>query len=222
MQSVTSVAPLLFITSTFQAKPWFFVESSRNYMKNQRLRRVPLPTFKSQAWRLLWLLTWFFLYRPTPVFLHSWRRLLLRFFGSTIGDGAWPYPNARVWAPWNLVMESASCLGPGVECYNPDVIRVGPRATVSQRAFLCSASHDPHDRDFSLVVGEIIIGPGAWIAAEAFIGPGVVVGQDALVAARAVVVRDVPENVIVAGNPAESTGQRYTSREDKNEGETNA
>jgi putative colanic acid biosynthesis acetyltransferase WcaF len=107
-------------------------------------------------------------------------------------------------------MEKASCLGPGVDCYNVGQVIVRTGATVSQRSYLCTASHDPRDRGFGLVVGAIEIGPGAWIAAEAFIGPGVIVGQDALVGARAVVVKDVPPNAIIAGNPARLIGERYT------------
>jgi acetyltransferase-like isoleucine patch superfamily enzyme len=43
---------------------------------------------------------------------------------------------------------------------------------------------------------------GAKIGANATVLPGVVVGANALVGAGAVVVRDVPPNAVVAGNPA--------------------
>ena len=44
--------------------------------------------------------------------------------------------------------------------------------------------------------------PGAKIGANATLLPGVVIGTDALVGAGSVVVRDVPDRAIVAGNPA--------------------
>ena len=48
----------------------------------------------------------------------------------------------------------------------------------------------------------IVIGSGVWVCAGAFIGPGVTVGDNSVVGARAVVTRDVPPGVVVAGNPA--------------------
>lgn len=44
--------------------------------------------------------------------------------------------------------------------------------------------------------------PGAKIGANATLLPGVVIGTDALVGAGSVVLRDVPDRAIVAGNPA--------------------
>ncbi|MCW2601146.1 MAG: putative sugar acetyltransferase [Frankiales bacterium] len=46
------------------------------------------------------------------------------------------------------------------------------------------------------------IGDGCWIGARAMILPGVSIGKRVLVAAGAVVTRDVPDDSLVAGNPA--------------------
>jgi acetyltransferase-like isoleucine patch superfamily enzyme len=46
------------------------------------------------------------------------------------------------------------------------------------------------------------IGDGCWIGARAMILPGVTLGRRVLVAAGAVVTRDVPDDALVAGNPA--------------------
>ena len=48
----------------------------------------------------------------------------------------------------------------------------------------------------------ITIGDGCWIGARAMILPGVTLGKRVLVAAGAVVTRDVPDDCLVAGNPA--------------------
>jgi len=47
-----------------------------------------------------------------------------------------------------------------------------------------------------------IIKKGAKIGANATILPGIVIGENALVGAGSVVVRDVPDGAVVAGNPA--------------------
>lgn len=105
-------------------------------------------------------------------------------------------------------MERDSCLGPEVDCYSAAPIVVGANSTVSQRAYLCAASHDFRQPNFPLIVGPITIRSNVWVAAEAFIGPGVTIEDHAVVGARAVVTRDVPSEAIVAGNPARIVGSR--------------
>jgi len=46
------------------------------------------------------------------------------------------------------------------------------------------------------------IGDGTWLGARAMVLPGVTIGKRVLVAAGSVVTRDVPDDVLVAGNPA--------------------
>jgi putative colanic acid biosynthesis acetyltransferase WcaF len=80
--------------------------------------------------------------------------------------------------------------------------------TVSQYAFLCTATHDYEDPDFSLIMKPIDVGDYAWIGARAFVGPGVSIGEGAVVGATASVYRDVPEWTVVGGNPAKVIKQR--------------
>ena len=49
---------------------------------------------------------------------------------------------------------------------------------------------------------EINVGDKVWIGAGAIILPGVTIGDGAMVAAGSVVTKDVPERMVVAGNPA--------------------
>lgn len=51
-------------------------------------------------------------------------------------------------------------------------------------------------------VGEICIGDNVWIGENAFIQRGVTIGKGSIVAANSVVIKDVPENVVVFGSPA--------------------
>lgn len=142
------------------------------------------------------------LYRLSPTVLHGWRRMLLRCFGGCIGVGAHPYPRAKIWAPWNLIMEAHSCLANDVDCYCVAPIRVGAHATVSQYSYLCAASHDHRDPSMPLIVAPIVIEPYAWVAADVFVGPGVTVGEGAVVGARSTVIQDVAPWTVVAGSPA--------------------
>ncbi|GAB3760296.1 DapH/DapD/GlmU-related protein [Spirosoma pomorum] len=78
-----------------------------------------------------------------------------------------------------------------------DDVQIGPHVN------LTSENHplDPADRK-TLLLQPIVIKRNAWIGAGATILPGVTVGENAVVAAGAVVSRDVPDNVVVAGVPA--------------------
>jgi maltose O-acetyltransferase len=53
-----------------------------------------------------------------------------------------------------------------------------------------------------MVTGDITIGNNVWIGGRATILRGVTIGDNAVVGAGSVVTRDVPENAVVAGNPA--------------------
>jgi maltose O-acetyltransferase len=48
----------------------------------------------------------------------------------------------------------------------------------------------------------ITIGNNVWVGGSAVINPGVTIGDNAVIASGAVVTKDVPENVVVGGNPA--------------------
>jgi putative colanic acid biosynthesis acetyltransferase WcaF len=152
---------------------------------------------------MLWSVVWGLCYRPTPNILFSWRRFLLRAFGADIASDARPYPLARIWAPWNLTMMERSCLANGVDCYCVAKIRLGRGAIVSQRAFLCGATHLYQKPGFRLISRPIDLADFVWVGAEAFIGPGVQMGTGSVAGARAVVTRNVDSWTVVAGNPAE-------------------
>jgi UDP-3-O-[3-hydroxymyristoyl] glucosamine N-acyltransferase len=66
--------------------------------------------------------------------------------------------------------------------------------------------HPPCPR-FEECVGGAVVGARASIGANATILPGVRIGSDALVGAGSVVVDDVPDGTVVAGNPAKVLGR---------------
>ncbi len=113
------------------------------------------------------------------------------------------YPSALIYFPWNLEILEGSSIGEWALVYNLGTIRIGLRATVSQRVHLCAGTHDYRDPEMPLVKLPIEVGDDAWICADAFIGPNVAIGDRAIVGAAAVVMKDVDSGVIVAGNPAQ-------------------
>lgn len=162
------------------------------------------PTFalRYRILRLLWILSWAVLASWTPHPLQPLRRLLLRIFGAEIHPTAMVRGSVRIWWPANLSVGAHASLGPGVICYNVAPVRVEDFAIVSQRAHLCTATHDVDDAGFPLTSRPIVIGRKAWIAAEAFVGPGVTVGEGSVLGARGVAARHLEGWTIHAGNPA--------------------
>jgi putative colanic acid biosynthesis acetyltransferase WcaF len=157
----------------------------------------------ARARRLLWEAVCLLLFRPTPRWaFNSWRCTLLRMFGAQIGRGCRIAPSCRIWAPWNLTLGDFTALAEGVDCYCVAPIRIGSKVTVSQRAFLCTASHDVRSLLRPLESRSITIGDHVWIAAEAFLLPGVCIGDGSIIAARSLVTHDMPKWWICAGHPA--------------------
>ena len=100
-----------------------------------------------------------------------------------------------------------------VDCYSVATVRIGDKVCVSQRAFLCTASHDISHVNSVLIQRPIRIDSFAWVAAQAFVGPGVTVGEGAVVGACAVVTKDVAPWTVVAGNPARFIKKREIREE---------
>lgn len=87
----------------------------------------------------------------------------------------------------------------------------GARVTIGDNVFIApnvgiyTAGHplDAGRRNKGLEYAyPVTIGNNVWIGAGVTILPGVTIGSDSVIGAGAVVLRDVPERVLVAGNPA--------------------
>jgi putative colanic acid biosynthesis acetyltransferase WcaF len=176
---------------------------------------VPLPRFggptfalRFRLMRLAWMIVWAVCASWTPPPMRQWRNFLLRRFGARLDETVMVHASAIVWWPGHLTMGRHASLGPGMICYNVAPITIGDFASVSQRAHLCTGSHDVHSSAFPLVNRPIVIQANSWIAAEAFVGPGVTVGEGAVLGARSVAAKDLAPWGIYVGNPARRMRER--------------
>jgi len=164
---------------------------------------------KHQIIRMIWCMVWGIFARPLPRSLgRKWKLYLLRLFGAKVDNSANVYSSAKIYYPSNLIMGKNACLASDVVCYNVAPIIIGDNTTVSQGAFLCTASHDITDSLNVLITAPIIIGDQSWVAADAFVAMGVTIGEGAVVGARACVYKDVAPWTVVGGNPAKLLKKR--------------
>ena len=103
-----------------------------------------------------------------------------------IGEGTYLNRRVKISARYQAVTIGAYCL------FGPDVL-------------LETSTHSLTEWEggYRKMIGAPIqIGNRVWIGANAIILPGITIGDNAVVGAGAVVTRDVPPNVVVAGVPA--------------------
>jgi len=110
--------------------------------------------------------------------------------------------NVNISFPWRLRIGDHVWIGEDVGILSLAPVTIESNVCISQRAYLCTGSHDFRREDFKLKVDPITVRTGSWVAAAAFVGPGVEVGAGALVSAGSVVLENVPAKTIVRGNPA--------------------
>ncbi|HVX15432.1 MAG TPA: acyltransferase [Pirellulales bacterium] len=109
-----------------------------------------------------------------------------------------------------LVIGDGTFIGHDCDIGVASSIRIGRSCLIASRT--CISDHDGHPLDATRrraglptpreQVQPVVIGDDVWIGAGALILKGVTIGDRSVVAARAVVTKDVPADVIVAGNPA--------------------
>jgi putative colanic acid biosynthesis acetyltransferase WcaF len=153
--------------------------------------------------RVLWEFCWFLFCAWTPKPLNEWRLFWLRVFDAKIDGKPFVHQRARIAIPWNLTLHDHACLGDRANAYSLGEIEIGARATVAQEAYLSTGTHDFARTDLPLVTAKITIGEDAFVGARAFVMPGITVGPRSIIGACSVVTRDVPADVIAAGNPCQ-------------------
>ncbi|MEM7385881.1 MAG: WcaF family extracellular polysaccharide biosynthesis acetyltransferase [Verrucomicrobiota bacterium] len=166
--------------------------------RNQEFDRGA-PGWKEALWHLV----------KNIFFLQSWplpsafRCFLLRIFGARIGKGVVIRSGVNVSFPWLLEIGHHVWLGEEVFILSLAPVSIGSHVCISQRALLCTGSHDFSRETFDLLTSPIDIQSHSWIAAGAFVSPGTVIGEHSMVTAGTVVSKHLPPHSVACGNPAQ-------------------
>ena len=162
-----------------------------------------LDTYSLKFFRVLWFFVWFFLIRFTPPKIFNvWRVFLLKCFGANIEWTSMIYPTVKIFQPWKLDMARNTCLGPNVNCYNYELVKIDENSIISQNTFLCTASHNYNSKKFGLISNKIIIEKNVWIAANCFVAPGIILKENSILLACSNLTKNTKKNYVYAGNPA--------------------
>lgn len=103
------------------------------------------------------------------------------------------------------------------------LIEIGDNVTFAPQVYLLA--HDASTKRYLdyTKIAKIKIQDNVFIGARALIMPGVSIGKGAIIAAGSVVTKNIPQNTIVAGNPAKVIGdtREYINKHKENMKKTN-
>ncbi|QMV45003.1 maltose O-acetyltransferase [Cohnella cholangitidis] len=130
--------------------------------------------------------------------------LLKQLFGST-EENVYIEPTFRCDYGYNIHV--GNHFYANFDCVILDVceVRIGDNCFVAPGVHIYTATHplNPFERVSGAEFGKpVTIGNNVWIGGRAVINPGVTIGDNVVIASGAVVTKDVPDNVVVGGNPA--------------------
>jgi len=138
---------------------------------------------------------------------------LLRLFfytlaGVKIGRGSRIHIGARFFYPANIKIGEGTIIGDNIFLDGREKLIIGNHVDIASGVMIYNSEHDINSEDFHAISAPVEIGDFVFIGPRAIILPGVKIGRGAVVAAGAVVTKDVTEDAIVGGVPAEVIGER--------------
>jgi len=177
---------------------------SKSY-NTQLLNKYKPPKNWKKGTSTFKIIIWFFIGRPLVGSIipgTNWRKIILRLFGAKIGKGGRIKPYIQITYPWNLEVGDYCWIGEKVWIDSLAKVILEDNICISQKAFLCTGSHNYKKQNFDLLLGSITIKSEAWIAANTSIGPGTLIGERSIICLGSVVSGNVDADQILKGNPA--------------------
>ena len=156
----------------------------------------------------LWLVVSLISFRLCPFSCSALKRAVLRAFGAHIGRNVTIKPQVKITFPWKLTVGDHVWLGEECWLLNLERLVIGSHACISQRAFICTGSHDYKRASFDLITRPVTVEDGVWVGAGCWVGPGVTLGNHAVLTAGSVATKNLAAQGIYRGNPALLVKQR--------------
>ena len=136
---------------------------------------------------------------------HDERRRLLRELLGSLGEGTTVRPPFHCDYGYRIRIGARTFANFGLVALDVGPITIGDDVQIGPNVQLLTATH-PIEAEPRRAKWEgslpITIGNNVWLGGGVIVCPGVVIGDNTVVGAGAVVVRDLPPNVVAVGNPA--------------------
>ena len=131
------------------------------------------------------------------------RKLMSELIGQELDEGFGLFPPFYTDCGRNIHIEKNVFINSGCKFQDQGGVYIGENSLIGHNVILATLNHDmdPYHRA-DLHPKPIHIGKRVWIGSGSMILPGITIGDNSIVGAGSVVTKDVPPNVIVAGNPA--------------------
>lgn len=130
--------------------------------------------------------------------------------GNRVEIGVW----GREPGGGRVTIGDACLMSPGSRISASDEVVLGDGVMLANGAYVTDCDwHTIYDRMVRSDPAPVHIGNNVWLGDGSAVLKGVTIGDNSVVAARAVVTRDVPANVVVAGSPAKVVSELDPERE---------
>ena len=137
--------------------------------------------------------------RPTEI--EKRQELMKEMFG-VVGERCWIEPPIYFCYGTNVFLGDGVYANFNLNLVDDYKILIGNRVMFGPNVTIAVTGHpiDPTLRGY-MYAFPVTIGENVWVGAGAVICPGVTIGENTVIGAGSIVTKDIPANVIAAGNP---------------------
>ena len=161
--------------------------------------------------RLLWIWVNAVFFNNGLALFNSFKIILLRLFGASIGVGVVIKPSVSIKYPWFLSIGNYVWIGENVWIDNLTNVTIGDNACLSQGVMLLTGNHNYTKPTFDLIIGEINLEEGVWLGAQSVVCPGVTCKSHSVLAVGSMAIKNLEAYSIYQGNPAMKVRERKIS-----------
>lgn len=157
-----------------------------------------------KIYKLLYIIFGKHLFESDTKFIGAFCKKIRCFWFSKINDGKTINIDRNVSFGYNIKIGHNS--GIGKNSYIQDNVTIGDNVLCGPEVLIYTVNHTYSKKNLIINSGidskKVVIGNNVWIGTRVIILPGCHIGDNVIIGAGAVVTKDVPNNVLVAGNPA--------------------